>query len=91
MQLSHTHRECYVKMHAAPPAAIILCRVVWMLVAATNPNAACPERPPIPLLFPSIPAGQSAHDYEYYRASTVAWFMVAEVKAKLERVLGIVH
>ncbi|PNW77017.1 hypothetical protein CHLRE_10g418950v5 [Chlamydomonas reinhardtii] len=34
---------------------------------------------------------QSAHDYEYYRASTVAWFMVAEVKAKLERVLGIVH
>ncbi|GFR41808.1 hypothetical protein Agub_g2578 [Astrephomene gubernaculifera] len=34
---------------------------------------------------------QTAHDYEYYRASTVAWFMVAEVKAKLERVLGIVH
>ncbi|KXZ47277.1 hypothetical protein GPECTOR_36g129 [Gonium pectorale] len=34
---------------------------------------------------------QTAHDYEYYRASTVAWFMVAEVKARLERVLGIVH
>ncbi|MEW5301559.1 MAG: hypothetical protein WDW36_004412 [Sanguina aurantia] len=31
-----------------------------------------------------------AHDYEYYKASTVAWFMVADVKAKLEQVLGIV-
>ncbi|GFH15117.1 kinesin-like protein, partial [Haematococcus lacustris] len=30
----------------------------------------------------------SAHDYEYYKASTVAYFMITEVREALEKVLG---
>ncbi|KAI8464145.1 MAG: P-loop containing nucleoside triphosphate hydrolase protein [Monoraphidium minutum] len=33
----------------------------------------------------------SAHDYMYYRGSTVAYFLVPEVKASLEQVLSVVH
>lgn len=43
-------------------------------------------RTALKLIYPT-----TAHDYDYYKASTVAWFMVSEVKARLERVLGIVH
>ena len=39
---------------------------------------------PLRLIYPP-----SAHDYEYYKASTVAYFMVAEVRSALEKVLGI--
>lgn len=31
----------------------------------------------------------NAHDYEYYRTSTVAYFMIQEVKASLEKVLSL--
>ena len=37
------------------------------------------------LLYP-----ESAHDYDYYRASTVAYFMVQEVRDGLERRLALV-
>lgn len=40
---------------------------------------------PITLTYPS-----TAHDYAYYKGSTVAYFMVAEVKEALEKVLSIV-
>lgn len=40
---------------------------------------------PLRLIYPS-----SAHDYEYYKASTVAFFMVHEVREALEKVLAIV-
>jgi kinesin family protein 4/21/27 len=40
---------------------------------------------PITLTYPS-----SAHDYAYYKGSTVAYFMVEEVKEALEKVLSIV-
>lgn len=78
---------------------------VSLLTASTFVQSPHPRPRPHPLC-PPVQAGvkmeqvktsltliypQTAHDYEYYRASTVAWFMVAEVKAKLERVLGIVH
>jgi kinesin family protein 4/21/27 len=33
----------------------------------------------------------SAHDYEYYKASTVAYFMIEEVKEALAEVLPIVE
>ena len=33
----------------------------------------------------------SAHDYEYYKASTVAYFMIDEVKSALIKVLSIVE
>ncbi len=32
----------------------------------------------------------TAHDYEYYKASTVAYFMIDEVKEALEKVLAVV-
>lgn len=35
---------------------------------------------PLKLIYPP-----NAHDYEYYRTSTVAYFMIDEVKASLER------
>lgn len=37
------------------------------------------------LIYPS-----SAHDYEYYKASTVAYFMIEEVKEALSKVLAVV-
>jgi kinesin family protein 4/21/27 len=33
----------------------------------------------------------SAHDYEYYKASTVAYFMIEEVKEALRKVLSVVE
>ncbi len=33
----------------------------------------------------------SAHDYEYYKASTVAYFMIEEVKSALIKVLSVVE
>ena len=38
------------------------------------------------LIYPS-----SAHDYEYYKASTVAYFMIEEVKEALIKVLSVVE
>jgi kinesin family protein 4/21/27 len=37
---------------------------------------------PAKLIYPS-----SAHDYSYYKSSTVAYFMIDEIKASLCRVL----
>jgi hypothetical protein len=41
---------------------------------------------PAKLIYPP-----SAHDYSYYRGSTVAFFLVPEVKASLEQVLSVVN
>ncbi len=41
---------------------------------------------PVKLIYPP-----SAHDYDYYKASTVAYFMVDDVKAGLAEVLGLLH
>jgi hypothetical protein len=41
---------------------------------------------PAKLIYPP-----SAHDYVYYKGSTVAFFLVEEVRASLEQVLSVVH
>jgi hypothetical protein len=41
---------------------------------------------PAKLIYPP-----TAHDYSYYKGSTVAFFLVPEVKASLEQVLSVVH
>ncbi len=41
---------------------------------------------PLKLIYPS-----SAHDYEYYKASTVAYFMIEEVREALIKVLSVVE
>jgi len=41
---------------------------------------------PAKLIYPP-----TAHDYSYYKGSTVAFFLVPEVKQSLEQVLSVVH
>lgn len=41
---------------------------------------------PAKLIYPP-----SAHDYGYYKGSTVAYFLISEVKASLEQVLSVVN
>jgi len=42
-------------------------------------------QPPTKLIYPT-----TAHDYTYYKNSTVAYFMVEEVRASLSKVLSTV-